>query len=97
MKKFVVLEHLCLPDRGFRFFTMNKEEDPTRLMNGTIAYKVVGYADSVEESQTMLRYNFTTPSFTELYLYHYHKQPTCYSIKGREYEPSEAVIEWATK
>lgn len=97
MKKFVVLEHLCLPDRGFRFFTMNVEGDPTRLMDGTIAYKVVGYADSVEEAQSMLRHDFRSASQSELYLYHYHKQPTCYSIKGFEYEPSEAVIEWATK
>lgn len=70
MKKFVILEHLCLPDRGFRFFSTNSETDPTRIMSGEVAYKIVGYSDTVEDAQSMIRHNFQSASSTELELYY---------------------------
>lgn len=37
--RFVVLEHLCLPNRGFRFFTTNSD-DNTRLYSGEIGQPI---------------------------------------------------------
>lgn len=33
------------------FFTTNSDEDPTRLIDGTVAYTIVGYADTIAEAQ----------------------------------------------
>jgi hypothetical protein len=45
-QKYVCLEGL---KEGNRFFTTNTPgEDPTKLFDGTVAYKVLGYADTVE-------------------------------------------------
>jgi hypothetical protein len=50
--KFVILQGL---EEGNRFFTENVEgQDPTKGGNGETWYRVVGYADSVEEAQTIL-------------------------------------------
>lgn len=56
MKKYVVLEHLMMPDKGLRFYTMNssKDRDRERLLDGRRAYKIVGYADTSEEAQSII-------------------------------------------
>lgn len=43
--KYVVLEHKTLPDRGFRFWSMNDGEINTEW------YEVITYTDSDEEAQ----------------------------------------------
>lgn len=43
-KKYVVLEHLTLPDRGMRFWSTNNENN-THLNDGTLAYKEVLFTD----------------------------------------------------
>lgn len=48
-KKYVVLEHLLLPDRGLRFWSMNRDY-PERLSDGRKAYKIVFETDSDEEA-----------------------------------------------
>jgi hypothetical protein len=51
-KKFVVLQGLA--ERN-RFFTSHVPgTDPTKLDDGTLAYRILGYAHSVEEAQVML-------------------------------------------
>ncbi len=50
-KKFVILKGLR---EGNRFFSTNSEEDPRYLVDGTLAYKILGYADTVEEAQIKL-------------------------------------------
>jgi hypothetical protein len=43
------------------FFTSYRDgEDPTKLYNGTTAYKILGYADSIKEAQDFL-YNHMCP------------------------------------
>ena len=50
-KVFVLLRS----ENGSRFFTFNKEGvDPTVLYDGTPAYEVIGYAETVEEAQVKL-------------------------------------------
>lgn len=49
-KKFVCLEGL---QHGNRFYTMNHPE-PTKLANGEVVYKIIGYADSEKEALTIL-------------------------------------------
>jgi len=46
-KKFVVLEHLTLPDRGFRFYTMNSGNNAHSAL-GELWYSPVFYTDSIE-------------------------------------------------
>jgi len=47
MPKLVILRNI---KRGNRFFTDFKEgDDPTTLFDGTVAYEIVGYADSSYE------------------------------------------------
>jgi hypothetical protein len=80
-KEYVVLEHLMLPDRGFRFFTMNcrrKGKDPenpkennTHGYTGELWYKEVGFADTIEEAQSMLSPSRDQiPTWDELYEYY---------------------------
>ena len=45
MKKYVVLEHLRSPDRGFRFWSLNSPE-PEKLKSGEVAYKKVLETDN---------------------------------------------------
>ena len=47
-KSLVALEGI---EHGNKFFTSNDDRDPTKLHDGTIAYKILGYADTVEEAQ----------------------------------------------
>jgi len=49
-KKFVVLEHLTLPDRGFRFFTMNSDNN-THSGLGELWYTPILYTDDQEYAQ----------------------------------------------
>ena len=52
MKQYVCLEGL---KEGNKFFTTNHEgEDPTVLQDGTVAYKILGYADTVDEAHKIL-------------------------------------------
>ena len=50
-KKYVVLEHLLLPDRGFRFWTKNTD-DNEHLHDGTLAYKEILFTN--EENAAIL-------------------------------------------
>lgn len=49
--KFVILQGL---ERGNRFFTSNCDKDPRITADGKISYKILGFADTVEEAQTLL-------------------------------------------
>ncbi len=51
--KFVVLQGI---EHGNRFFTdyHGNAEDVVRLTDGTIAYKILGFANTVEEAQVFL-------------------------------------------
>jgi hypothetical protein len=52
MSKFVCLEDL---KENSRFYTTYHEgEDATRLADGTVAYKVLGYADTDREARVIL-------------------------------------------
>ena len=83
MKKYVVLEHLLLPDRGLRFFTLNKE-DNTHGYNGELWYKEVYFTDDVEDAQLECRHaNWDTfATFDELVEY-------CRSTKKTEDIPQD--------
>ena len=56
--KLVLLEGIKRLNRFFSGYTPG--EDPARLSDGTVAYRVLGYADSVEEAQMKL-YGRTFP------------------------------------
>lgn len=71
-KKFVVLEHLLLPDRGFRFFSTNTDNN-TKLFDGRVAYKEVGFTDEVEEAQDIIRQYDRSKIATMFELSEYHK------------------------
>lgn len=62
MKKYVVLEHLLAPDRGFRFWTRNGS-DPEKLTSGEVVYKIVLETDDPSEA---LKASFIT-NFSALY------------------------------
>ena len=50
--KFVLLKGL---EQGNRFFSSySEDEDPTKLLDGTVAYAIIGWANSVEEAQLHL-------------------------------------------
>lgn len=49
--KFVLLQGI---KEYNRFFTPNTGEDPTKGENGEVWYRIIGYADSVEEAQNKL-------------------------------------------
>jgi hypothetical protein len=52
VRPFVILQGL---EHGNKFFTDHKQgDDPTKLLDGTVAYKVLGYADTVEQAQVFL-------------------------------------------
>lgn len=48
-EKYVVLEHLTLPDRGFRFWSHNTE-DNTHSAWGDLWYKEILFTDSEDEA-----------------------------------------------
>lgn len=53
-KKYVVLEHLQLPNRGFRFWTTNTENN-THSAKGDLWYKEILFTNSTEEAIAMSR------------------------------------------
>jgi hypothetical protein len=73
-KKYVVLEHLQLPNRGFRFWTTNTENN-THSFKGDLWYKEVLFTDSTEEAIAMSRISNSSqiPSHWELEE-HYRKE-----------------------
>lgn len=48
-KKYVVLENLNMPNRGFRFWTTNSDNN-THGANGELWYKEVMFTDDTEEA-----------------------------------------------
>lgn len=51
--KHVILEHLFLPHRGLRFYStynVKSDKDPSYIIDGRKAYKVVGFAETDEEA-----------------------------------------------
>lgn len=53
-KKFVVLESIVTGDV---FWTTHDGTNPERMVDGTIAYKVIKYVDTEEEAQQIWREN----------------------------------------
>lgn len=79
-KKYVVLEHLMLPDRGLRFYTTNchysgSKGNNTHGFNGELWYKEVGFVDTHEEASNLIdEYDPSLlPTYNELYEYHKNK------------------------
>ena len=68
--KYVVLEHLTMPDRGRRFWSMNTDNNT----NGTKEepwYKVILLTDSTEEAIEACQWKNldNLPSMSEIYAY----------------------------
>lgn len=61
-KEYLVLRHLLMPDKGKCFFTTNNPDEPEEekglSAKGERWYEVVGYADTVNEAQSMCRNNY---------------------------------------
>lgn len=56
--KYILLRGITL---GNKFFSLNGDPDPTKLYDGTVAYEIIGYADTVREAQIKLfGYSTTT-------------------------------------
>ena len=74
-KKYVVLEHLTLPDRGFRFCT-SASDDNTHSYKGDLWYKEVMFTDDPEEAiRECQNFDHTkVPSFSELMTYYKEKR-----------------------
>lgn len=53
-KKFVVLEHLQLPNRGFRFWSFSSENN-THSTHGELWYKEILFTDDSEEATRVSR------------------------------------------
>jgi len=70
-EKYVVLEHLTLPDRGFRFWTTNSDNN-THSAVGDLWYKEVLFTDSDEEAISVSRQTNTdvVATFNELMEHH---------------------------
>jgi len=52
LKKYIVLEGI---ERGNRFYTTNAPNyDHTKLLDGTVAYKILGYADSGDDARKII-------------------------------------------
>jgi len=74
MRKFVVLQHRTMPDKGICFFTTNSNDPKVEYsITGEHWYKVVAYADTVEEAQALIRQHSTYPTMREIEE-HYHIQ-----------------------
>jgi len=74
-KKYVVLEHLTLPDRGFRFWSTNSENN-THGSTGELWYKEILFTDSKQEAiNACCEVNEEAiPKFSELVEYHMNKE-----------------------
>jgi len=64
-EKYVVLEHLTLPDRGWRFWSLNTE-DNTHSAWGDLWYKEILFTDSEEEAINEAIKHGELPSLHEL-------------------------------
>ncbi len=71
MKKYVVLENLQVPNRGFRFWSLNTANN-THSAKGELWYKEILFTDSEEEAIAESRkVNYDAiPSWRELYEHH---------------------------
>lgn len=69
-KKYVVLEHLTLPDRGLRFWTLNTSNNT--MFNGEVVYKEVLFTNSEDEAiKESANFNVEAlPFFAELEQYY---------------------------
>lgn len=85
LKSNVVLEHLTLPDRGFRFWTRNSE-DNTKLYTGEIVYQPILYTDNNDEAISCSQKSNSKkiPSFRELMEYQEEKIKKYYDDKETE-------------
>lgn len=72
-KKFVVLEHLTLPDRGFRFWTTNGENN-TKIVDGSAVYKEILFTDDSNEAIRASQKPNTEAIATFRELLDYHKE-----------------------
>ena len=52
-KKYTIFRSI---EKGNRFFTLTNflVEDQTKLFDGTVAYEILGYADTIKEAQIFL-------------------------------------------
>ena len=68
--KFVVVQHLTMPDRGICFFTRNSKLGRDGYGNtGELWYKNVAFASTVPIAQAMVREHTTYPTSREVYEY----------------------------
>ncbi len=66
--KFVVVQHLTMPDRGICFFTTNSERGRDCYGNtGELWDKNVAFADNVQEAQVLIDKLTTYPTSAEVY------------------------------
>lgn len=63
--KYVVLEHLLLPDKGLRFWTSNTDNN-TKIYDGTTAYKEILFTSNTDEAINACRNCSPTATFKEL-------------------------------
>ena len=68
-EKYVVLEHLTLPDRELRFWTMNTV-DNIHSAYGDIWYKEVLFTDDEDIAKTECREGKPNATYNELYQYY---------------------------
>jgi hypothetical protein len=68
-KKYVVLEHLNLPNKGFRFWSTNSDNN-THSANGELWYKEIAFTDDTEEAIKLSRDTGTIPTMGELEKYY---------------------------
>jgi hypothetical protein len=71
-EKYVVLEHLTLPDRGLRFWSMNTE-DNTHSAWGDLWYKEILFTDSEDEAIEASQKMGELPTMHELEEYYNNK------------------------
>jgi len=68
-EKYVVLEHINLPDRGLRFWSMNTE-DNTHSAWGDLWYKEILFTDKEEEAIAASQIIGELPTMHELEEYY---------------------------
>ena len=56
-KELVVLMGI---EHGNMFYTLNRSTDPTKLVDGTTAYQILGYADTGDEARKII---FANPEY----------------------------------
>jgi hypothetical protein len=71
-KKYVVLEHLTLPDRGLRFWSTNSDNN-THSIWGDLWYKEILLTDSEEEAIAASQKMGELPTMHELEEYYNNK------------------------